>query len=194
MRRTFGPVLLLGLAAGTLAAVAGSKPWVEPTASDGQTQAFAQFVAAGGDSGELPVATSLALVALACWGVVLVTRGRVRRGIAVLGALAAVGLLAAVVWSWFTLSGQFADDLAAAAGAPVGVRHTPWAYGGTVGAVLALLAAVVGVRAVGEWPEMGSRYDAPTGPPSLPEISDDGEAPSNLDLWKAMDAGHDPTA
>ena len=87
MRRTFGPVLLLGLAAGTLAAVAGSKPWVEPSSADGQTQAFARFVAVGGDSGELPVATSLALVALACWGVVLVTRARVRRAVAVLGLL-----------------------------------------------------------------------------------------------------------
>ncbi|GAA4108094.1 TIGR02234 family membrane protein [Nocardioides fonticola] len=193
MRRTFGPVILLGLAAGTLAAVAGSKPWVEPRSADGQTQAFARFVAVGGDSGELPVATSLALVALACWGVVLVTRGRPRRAVAVLGLIASAGLVAAVVWSWFTLADTFASDLAAAAGSPVRVRHTPWAYGGSVGAVLALVAAAVAVRAVGEWPEMGTRYDAPTTPPTLAQVEADGGEVSNLDLWKAIDAGHDPT-
>lgn len=193
MRRTFGPVILLGLAAGTLAAVAGSKPWVEPRSSDGEIQAFARFVAVGGDSGELPVATSLALVALACWGVVLVTRGRARRAVALLGLVAAAGLLTAVVWSWFTLADTLRTDLSAAAGIPVPVRHTAWAYGGTIGAVLALLAAAVGMRAVGDWPEMGTRYDAPTTPPTLAQVEADGGEVSNLDLWKAIDAGHDPT-
>lgn len=193
MRRTFAPVLLLGLAAGILAAVSGSKPWVEPLSDDGSTQALARFVAGGGDSGELPVATSLALVALACWGVVLVTRGRPRRAVAVLGLIAAVGLVVAVAWSWFTLADQFGSDLAVAAGSPVRVRHTTWSYAGTVGAVLAVLAAAVGARAVGEWPEMGTRYDAPTAPPSIAALEAEGTEVSNLDLWKAMDAGHDPT-
>ena len=45
----------------------------------------------------MPLAAALSLVVLACWGVLLVTRGRVRRVVAVLGLLAALGLVVAVV-------------------------------------------------------------------------------------------------
>lgn len=192
MRRTFGPTVLLGLAAGTLAAVAGAKAWVAPRSGDGQTQALAQFLAEGRASGELPVVTSLALVALACWGVLLVTRGRTRRVVVGLGALASVGAVVAVVASWVTLADQVRADLAEAAGTTVDVRHTAWSYAGSLGAVLLLGAWGVAVRAVGQWPEIGTRYDSPTGGPAEPATAPEGA--SSLDLWKAMDAGQDPTA
>jgi hypothetical protein len=55
--------------------------------------------------------------------------------------------------------------------------------------VVALFAAVVAVRYVPGWPEMGSRYDAPTGAaePSDPADMED------VDLWRAIDQGRDPT-
>ncbi len=40
---------------------------------------------------------------------------------------------------------------------------------------------------VPSWPEMGDKYDRPTGPPA--EQADD-----DLALWKALDEGRDPTA
>ena len=51
------------------------------------------------------------------------------------------------------------------------------------------LAAAAAVRYAPAWPEMGSRYEAPVGAPATTAEDADG----NLDLWKAMDEGHDPT-
>jgi hypothetical protein len=60
-----------------------------------------------------------------------------------------------------------------------------------VGAVLALLASVLAVAWLPDWPEMGSRYDAPgAAPPPTPDPEDQ----SSLELWKAMDEGRDPTS
>ena len=189
MRRTFGPVVLLGAAATAGAAISGAKPWVEPSSGDSQARAVAGFAATGADSGSVPLATSLALVALACWGVVLVTRGRFRRGVAALCLVASIGLLATVVWTWFGLADQVASDLSEIAGGTIGVSHTWWSWAGSAAAVVAVAAAAFGLRAVGQWPEMGSRYDAPT---EKAPVAIDPDA-SNLDLWKAIDAGQDPT-
>lgn len=196
-RRTFGPVVLAGLAGGTLAAVGGSRPWAE--AADGGGAAAAARAMAGygvADTGEMPAATALALVVLACWGVVLVTRRRVRRAVAVLGAVAAVALVVAVVLGWSST----VDDVreAYAAGTDPDVSRTAWAWASGVGALVALAAGVVAVRLVPTWPEMGSRYDAPTGGTAggaaAASRTPTPEDASNIDLWKAMDEGHDPTA
>ena len=146
-RRTFGPVVLLGLASGTLTAVAGEKPAVH---ASGQAATAVSSRLVSFDA-HLPLVTALGLVVLACWGVLLVTRGRVRRAVAVLAAIAAVG------------------------------------------AVVSVVATALAVRWAPEWPEMGSRYDAPAGERATPEAVDPAEQ-SSLDLWKAMDEGRDPTA
>src|SRR4051812_39678214 len=101
-RRTFGPVVLLGLAGGTLAAVAGEKPAVSGSgaaarAISGRLVSF---------DAHMPLVTALALVVLACWGVVLVTRGRVRRGVAVLSTLAAAGALVAAAAAYVQVPDQ----------------------------------------------------------------------------------------
>ncbi len=57
------------------------------------------------------------------------------------------------------------------------------------GSMLALGAAALAVRDVGRWPQMGKRYDAPG---AAEETAEPGER-TNLDLWKAMDEGRDPT-
>jgi uncharacterized membrane protein (TIGR02234 family) len=56
---------------------------------------------------------------------------------------------------------------------------------------LALLPALAALRYVRGWPEMGGRYDAPVGPEPPAKAPEEQE---NLDLWKAMDEGRDPTA
>ena len=84
--RTFGPVVLLGLAARP-----GSRPSPATKPGRGSTgprpglgMTLSRSLAAS--AVDAAAAGALALVVLAAWGVLLVTRGRVRRAVAVLGA------------------------------------------------------------------------------------------------------------
>ena len=181
-RRTFGPVVLLGLAAGGLTAIAGNNP----AAGSDTTSGFATYDA------HMPLVTSLALVVLACWGVLLVTRGRVRRAVAVLGVAAAAGALAAVLAGWSQVPDQLADELAAVGVTGAEVSHTAWFWLALLGAVASVAATVLAVVLTPAWPEMGRRYDTPTG--AAPAPATPPEEQSSLDLWKAMDEGRDPTA
>ena len=188
-RRTFGPLVLLGLAAGTVTAVAGNHMWVR---AEGNRAGQVSSLALSVDSGKMPAATALALVVLASWGVVLVTRRRVRRAVAVLGALAALGTVVTVVVGWSSVDDALRADLASVGVADVATTHTGWFWAAAVGSVLSLVAGVLAVRLVPGWPEMGTRYDAPGSGDASPVAEP--EEQSNLELWKAMDEGRDPTA
>jgi uncharacterized membrane protein (TIGR02234 family) len=72
---------------------------------------------------------------------------------------------------------------------PTGAHTTAWWYVAVLAALLALGGAVLSVRFVRSWPEMGSRYDAPGGPAAPVDPADMEE----LDLWRAIDQGQDPT-
>lgn len=196
-RRTFGPVVLLGLAGSGFAAVAGHKAMLAlPEAT---------LTAAGGiaptvqeRSVEFPLAGALALVALAAWGVLLVTRGVVRRGAAVLALVAAAGIVAVVVVGGFVQDDEATADLATRLGlnlSAVEVERSGWLWVALGCALVALVAAGAAVRLVPSWPEMGSRYDAPTGAAATGSTTGAGQdaEQSNLDLWKSLDEGHDPT-
>ncbi len=188
-RRSYGPVLLLGLLAGTIGAVAGNKPWAQ--ASGTRASQFSEL-AISADAAEMPVAAALALVVLACWGVVLVSRGWVRRAVTVLGALAAAGTLASVVVGYSSVPDALRASFVDLGGTDVEVTRTGWFWLAAVAAALSLAATVLAVRLVPGWPEMGTRYDAPgTGTPP-PAVAPEDQ--SSLDLWKAMDEGRDPTA
>jgi hypothetical protein len=182
-RRTFGPVVLLGLAAGGLTAIAGDNPVAEAD----ERAAFAISYDA-----HLPLATALGLVVLACWGVVLVTRGRMRRAVAALGTLASAGALAAVVVGWSQVPDQLRDEFAAIGSPDPAVSHTAWWWLALLGAVASVAGTAVAVLLAPAWPEMGTRYDAPTGAGPAPETAP--EEQTSLDLWKAIDEGRDPTA
>ena len=192
-RRTgFGPVVLAGLASGALAAVAGTRAWVEgssgqlSTETAGDAAVVGSAVAAG--IGEMPLAGALSLVVLAGWGVVLVTRGRLRRVVMVVAALAAVGLLVTTVWALFTLQDSVGEQLQAASGEDTSAVHlTGWYAAACVAAVGCVVTTLLAVRLVPAWPEMGRRYDAPAGDAAPVEPQ------GNLEIWKALDEGHDPT-
>ncbi len=192
-RRTFGPVALLGIAAGALGAVAASNPWVVDAAATAADPvpgiAVADPVAA---AGEMPLALALSLVTLAAWGVVLVSRGRLRRVVAGVGLLASAGLVATVVVGLLTLEERVtAAILERGPGSDVvAAEFTTWFLAAALSAVASLVAAALAVAWSPAWPEMGRRYDAPGADPA--EVAP--EQRSNLDLWKAMDEGHDPTA
>ena len=199
-RRTFGPVVLLGLAAGAAAAVAGSRAWV--TGSSGafdtaqeDNQAMVSTLRTSAVS-ESPLALALALVVLACWGVVLVTRGRFRRVVTVLALVTSLGLLAATVEARWSLPDKLADALLDLSGTDtVATGFTGWYAVAVLAAVASVVASLAAVRFVPGWPEMGSRYDAPTGAGRGEGERPDAARPTeNIDIWKALDEGRDPTA
>lgn len=182
--RTFAPAAVVGLAGAALVAVAGSRTWattvgdaaglrVEASASGAETQ---------------PLVPALALVALAAWGVVLVSRGRARRLVAVVGLLAALGALVAVLLAFDDAQN---DALTAAmdrgaTGDVLATSLSAWYYLSAAGALLAAVGLAVAVARATRWPAMGSRYDAPTAPPA--------GADADEDMWRALDAGQDPTS
>lgn len=180
-RRTFGPVVLTGVIAGVAVAVAGAEPWFRPTGSVDAPDGVLVGYTFTQDVGVVTSANALALVGLACWGVVLVARGRFRQVVAVLGLVTAVGVVATVVGAHLTTPDDVRQQFEELSVPAPDVRTTGWFWVGAVGAVLFLVAWAAAVRFVRDWPEMGRRYDTPADSP--PE-----------DLWKAIDAGHDPTS
>ena len=179
-RSSFGPTVLAGLASAAVAAVGASRTWAVATTT---AQGERSVSAAGSDVAA--AALPLALVALASWGAVLVLRSRGRRVVATLGILAAAGAGFAVVHDAGD-AGDVATRMLGGA-SDVATSTTVWPVVTVVGCVLTAAAfAVVLVRAPA-WPEMSSRYDAPT------ERRTDTASMSQADLWRAIDEGHDPT-
>lgn len=181
-RRWFGPAVLTGVAATGASALAGAEPWATPAGRAGST-----LVDRTG--GHVPLATALGLVGLACWGVVLVTRGRVRRLVALLGALVSIGLVATAVVGRAAALDSARHATVDLGRTPSGAETTGWWVVALVAAVLALAASAMAVRHAAAWPEMGSRYDAPGG---TRHARDPAEM-EDVDLWRAIDQGHDPT-
>ncbi len=190
-RRTFGPVVLGGLASSGLVAISANQTWWASTGSD----TAATLVPTTDLTPQAPLSLALSLVALASWGVVLVTRGRVRRAVAALALLGAVGSLVSSVVGAFQVPDQL-RQAASAVGSSVEVSTQAWFPVALVAGVLAVAAGVAGVLWTPTWPEMGRRYDAPVaggagaaGAAAAPL----GDEPDNLALWKAIDEGRDPT-
>lgn len=183
MARTgFGPTVLAGLATAAATAVASNQTWFTATPAEPGV-VYAEL-----DTGaQVPLALTLSLVVLAAWGVLLVTRRVVRRGVAVLALLAALGAAAATALGRRTATDALRQDFREI-GATAVVDVSWWWWLAVVTSVLAVLPAAVAVRRVAAWPEMGSRYDAP-----VAQGAERLEDPSSLDLWKAIDEGRDPT-
>ncbi|WP_110238655.1 Trp biosynthesis-associated membrane protein [Nocardioides gilvus] len=195
--RTFGPSVLVGLAGSGLAATAGHKDWVAVESSARNEGAMTFFWESHPGLGQMPLAGALGLLLLACWGVVLVSRGRPRRAVAVLGLGTALALVATWVVGWSSLRDDVAARLATS-GPEVGqtLAWTPWFFAAGVGAALAVAASAVAVVRVAGWPEMGSRYDAPATASAVTGsevVAVDLSEADPTDVWKAIDEGHDPT-
>ena len=183
---SFGPVVLLGLVSAGLAAVASAKPWLDTGSSDGSSDATMTAVDTGT---RYPLASAISLVLLAAWGVLLVTRGRVRRVFAVLATVAAVALVVSVLVAYFTLPDAAGNSFDEQMGRGTGDSgFTGWFWTAAVCSVVAVVPAVLAVRLVPGWPEMGSRYDAPG-----THIPEDHVVESQRDLWNELDEGRDPT-
>ncbi len=175
------PTLMIGLAAGALTAVAGNQ-----TAFDVEGGADRSTLTLDLD-GSMPLVTSLSLVVLAAWGVLLVTRGVVRRALAGLILLSAAGVTAAVFAAHRSIPDDLREQLRVAGITGASVGTTLWFWCAAGGAAVSVAAGLLAVRHARSWPEMGSRYDAPG-------ATRHEEPESNVDLWKAFDEGRDPTA
>ncbi len=196
-RRTFGPVVLLGLGASALAAYTGNQAMLRIPSDDLERLGLLSFVGQDQAEVEFPLAGALALVALACWGVLLVTRGRVRQAVAAVATLAAAGIVAVVVIGGFVQDDDAATAIADQLGVPMladqyPLESTSWFWVTLVAGLVSAAAAAAAVRLVTGWPEMGSRYDAPVTHGAEPAATP-AEERTSLDLWKAMDDGADPT-
>jgi uncharacterized membrane protein (TIGR02234 family) len=188
-RRTFGPTVLVGLAAATLGAVAAVRDWA--TASGSAAGVDVAGTAKGSSSA--PLAVALALVALAAWGVVLVLRGRTRRVVALVGALASAGVVAVVAAARDRAQADAVRAVVAKGGTGDAFSSslTGWYYACAVGAVFTLVAFAVAAATSADWPAMGSRYDAPTAGAG---VAAPGTSTTDQEMWHALDDGRDPTA
>ena len=184
-RRTFGPTVVVGLAGAGLAGFAGSQPWVAGTSC-------VTAVTAGTGSADSPATTAVALALMASWGVLLVTRGRFRRVVSILAALVAVGLAVTVLIDIGGTADALRSTLQGSGLDCAEVHHEGWCWAAVGSIPFFLVPALAAVRLVPGWPEMGRRYDAPAEASAEPEKAP--EEQENLDLWKAMDDGRDPTA
>jgi uncharacterized membrane protein (TIGR02234 family) len=177
--------------------VAGSKPWVSGESGgvrsdDGGVMGSILSIDSVAES---PLAAALSLVVLACWGVLLVTRGRFRRAVAVLALVTALGLVAATVEAFFNLPDALADSLLEVSGVDTASTSlTAWYPVALLAALASVATSLAAVRLVGSWPEMGTKYDAPTGAPGADDTATEEPPTENIDIWKALDEGRDPTA
>ena len=181
-RSGFGPIVLAGLAAAALTCVAAGKPWFRANID----YKLLAGVADPDKSADMPLALALSLVVLAGWGALLVTRGRVRRAVSAVALLAAIGVAACVVVAPFTLPDQVRDNLLDASDASV--PPTGWYFTAAVAVAVSIVALAFAWLRVQTWPAMSSRYDAPATGAGEATVGSTG-----TDLWKALDAGHDPT-
>ena len=187
-------MVLVGVGAAVLSAVAGHQPWAR--AHGGTAQADSALIEFATDSGpgESPAAGALALVLLACWGVILVSRGRFRRAGAALAVLAGLGVLVLVVLGHADVPATVRDAVAAVGVSDPEVTRTAWYWMTGASALASTVAAALAFTWAPAWPEMGQRYDAPPRAASSAPSSE--EAPSersDTELWKALDDGRDPT-
>jgi uncharacterized membrane protein (TIGR02234 family) len=186
--RTYVPVVGGGLAAATLGAIGSSRGLVTLTSEGAGSRLGLDL-----DGGQLPLATTLSMVVLAAWGVILVTRRRLRLGVAVVGALAALGVLVTVVAGWWLVPDALREDASVVGLARVSTSPSGWYWLTLLAAVLSAAASTAAVVLVRGWPEMGARYDRPSGA-SARSADDEDDVDDDLAFWKALDEGRDPTA
>ena len=187
MRSSFGRVVLAGLATAGLTAVAASQTWLHARAEGVSVRRGVDV--SGSDAA--PLALALALVALAGWGVILVSQTRARRVAAAIGLVAVLGALVVVVTLWSgtedvvarVVTNQGVDDV-------LSVGHRPWYFITAAAGLAQVVALVAAFREAPSWPTMSSRYDAPGS--SAAPAAEGGNRP-DLELWKSLDEGHDPT-
>lgn len=189
-RQMYARTLVLGLISAGAVAVGVSKPWVTATA----TVTGLPVISASVDGTDVaPLAGALGFVLLAGLGAVVATRGRLRRGLGLLIVVAAAVVLAAAIHPGDTQRGiEQALSAKGWSGGPYRTGVGWWRVLTGVGGCGCLLAGALVARFGASWASMGARYDAP-GSTSATAAGDLPAAPTETDLWRSIDSGHDPT-
>lgn len=173
--------LVPGLLGAALALLAGTQSWWRAT-GEGVSVAFSGTETTAG------LSQALGVVALAAWLLVLVLRRRGRRVVGVLTALTGAGI---------TVLGALRREPNAAT-VRAGVREVSladqfalvgsvWPYVYAVAGLLVLTAGVLVALTAGRWPVRGDRFSRAAATARVTAADDPAE------VWRAQDAGLDPT-
>jgi uncharacterized membrane protein (TIGR02234 family) len=210
-RREFALVLLLGAAGAGLTVLAVRQVWAQAVFTAPHPLP-AQTISVTGQQ-LVPLASALALAALACLAAVIATRGAARRVagtlLALLGAGTAVaagaGLTAAAVLSsaradaatgalgGSTTSGTSPGGaahgivIAGSAGRAVLAAGAPWQAAAVCGGVAIVLAGLAAVWRAPRWPVMSARFERPG--QSRPRA----KAADAATMWESLSRDVDPT-
>jgi uncharacterized membrane protein (TIGR02234 family) len=213
MRREFGLVLLLGAAGAGLVVFAVRQAWAQAIFTPPHPLPVQDISVTGQQL--VPLASALALAALACLAAVIATRSAARRVagalLAALGAGAAVAASAGVQASGVLATAQ-ADAAAGALGgsttsgtSPGGASHAivipgsagqaimsgaPWHTAAVAGAVVIVLAGLATVWRGPRWPVMSGRFERPDRGPgrrARPRAAD------SATMWESLSRDLDPT-
>ncbi len=209
MRRQFGLVLLLGAVGAGLVVLATRQVWAHAIFTPPRPLPEQDITVTGQQL--VPLASALAIAALACLAAVIATRSLARRAAG--GLLALLGLGAAVAASAGVTAASVLDSAqsSAASGAlggsttggtsPGGAAHaiviagstgrvvmtgTTWHAVAIAGAVAVILAGLLTVWRGPAWPVMSSRFERP-GQQRAPRAAD------SASLWESLSRDVDPT-
>jgi len=207
MRREFGLVLLAGAVGAGLVVLASRQAWAHAIFTPPKPLP-AQDIAVTGQQ-LVPLASALALAALACLAAVIATRSVLRRAVgvllAVLGAATAVAVLASLRASAVlaaaratALSGPLGGSTTS--GAPSGgavheiviagpghviLAGAPWRAAAIAGAVAIVLAGVATAWRGPRWPVMSARFER-----SSPKRR---RGTDSASMWESLSHDVDPT-
>jgi uncharacterized membrane protein (TIGR02234 family) len=187
-RRSYALVIVGGLASAGAVVVGASRPWLNASA---RVDGLPQITASVEGTDVAPLAGALGFVLLASFGAVLATRGWVRRGVGVVIAVSAAAVVVSTLVAG-SATNLLEENLAARGwlGGSYTSHVVAWRWVVVVGAALCLVAGFAVVRLANEWATMGSRYDGPAAAEPAVGVTD---SPSEAEVWKAIDRGHDPT-
>jgi uncharacterized membrane protein (TIGR02234 family) len=207
-RREFVLVLLAGAAGAGLVVLAARQAWAYAVFTPPRPLPAQDIPVTG--QGLVPLASALALAALACLAAVIATRSVVRRAVGVLLAVLGVGTAFAVLASLHT-SAILAAARASALSGPLGGSTTsgtpsggavheiviagpgrvimagaPWRAAAVAGAVAIVLAGLATAWRGPRWPVMSARFERSA--PAQPRGGD------SASMWESLSRDVDPTA
>jgi uncharacterized membrane protein (TIGR02234 family) len=211
MRREFALVLLLGAVGAGLVLLATRQAWAQAIFVAPRPLPAQDFSVTGQEL--VPLASALALAALACLAAVIATRSVARRAVGALlavlgagaGAAATTGVRASAVLAaaranasngtvgGSTTSGNSPGNaahpivIAGSSGHAV-MAGAPWRAVAVVGAVAIILAGLATVGRGPRWPVMSARFDRPGQRGAQPRKRAD-----SATMWESLSRDIDPT-
>jgi uncharacterized membrane protein (TIGR02234 family) len=220
MRREFGLVLLAGAVGAGLVVLAARQAWAHAVFTPPRPLP-AQDIAVTGQQ-LVPLASALALAALACLAAVIATRSVLRRAVGVLLAVLGAATVAAVLAS-LRASAVLAAARASALSGPLGGSTTsgapsggavhgivvagpgqvimagvPWRAAAIAGAIAIVLVGVATAWRGPRWPVMSARFERPggdggAGSPPVIGGSRGVAPPDQQSMWESLSRDVDPT-